>query len=340
MRTALLLVAALLSSGCISALASDVPDPSVADPSASQSPMGADAGTPATHGAPQRTDSPVTVTLGTNGFTAAKDVTVRNDFGGAGNARTGLGSRNGGITVSAWDQGGYLLAAHLEGGGSTEQEARAALDTLAVVTQDSLSGGVLDLGLLVKFNDPAPPAPTPLPIQLGDSLRRSASIVASLPAGPAEMLQASTTNGGVKVDGLHGPSLTLDSTNGDLTTGGSWDQARLDTTNGAIHLAGTTNDLDASSTNGAIDGTLESSRSSHQSVATTNGNVSLKVKAGDHGYALDGQTTNGRVSFDVGSAHASGKGHQQARTAGYEDAAVQVALTLDSTNGDVSARAA
>ncbi|MCA1811191.1 MAG: hypothetical protein LC623_04160, partial [Halobacteriales archaeon] len=175
MRTALLLVAALLSSGCISALANDVPDPTQG-----QAPAGPGAGSAAAHGPAQRTESPVTVTLGPDGYVAAKDVTVRNDFGGAGAARLTLATLNGAIKAAAWGQGGYQLAAHLEGRGRTEQEARAALNTLTVLNQDTLTASRLDIGLQVRFGDPPAPLPVqpPVPLPQVNTLQRSASIVA------------------------------------------------------------------------------------------------------------------------------------------------------------------
>ena len=148
-------------------------------------------------------------------------------------------------------------------------------------------------------------------------------------------MQASTTNGPVGVDGLHGPSLKLETTNGAIQTSGSWDQAGLDTTNGDIHLAGLVNDLTADTTNGGIDGTLESSRSCHESLDTTNGSIAVKVKDQGHGYDLRGDTTNGKVTIDVEGAKASGKDSQHAQTKDYASQAVQVTLKAGSTNGDV-----
>jgi hypothetical protein len=339
MRTTLLLVAALLSSGCISALAGDHPLP---DPAASGAPAGPNAGSPATHGLPQRTETPVKVELGAGGYVASKDVTVRNDFGGAANAKLRLATQNGAIAAAAWSQGGYQLAAHLEGRGKTEQEARAALDTLAVDNQDTLAGGLLGFGLQVKFNEPPAPLPVTPPVGLPqvNTLQRSASIVASLPAAPAEDLGVDTTNGHIRVEGLHGPRLDADTTNGALDVAGAWDAAKLDTTNGGIHLAGLVNDLHADTTNGGIDGTLESQRTCTQSLETTNGAIDVRVKDDGHGYAIHGHTTNGRVTIDVAGAQASGKDSQHATTPGFDGEAVQVTLKASSTNGNVEVRSA
>ncbi|MEA3202669.1 MAG: hypothetical protein QOI63_335 [Thermoplasmata archaeon] len=338
MRIPVLLVAALLMSGCISAMASE----GLPDPAARQAPAGPGAGTPAAHGAPQRTETPVKVELGTDGYVASRDVTVRNDFGGAPATRVRLATENGNVRAGAWPSGGYQLAAHLEGRGKTEQEARAALDTLAVLNQDSLAGSLLDLGLQVRFNDPPTPLPTPVPIPVDTSsgLQRSASIVASLPAGPAEDLGAQTTNGEVAVAGLHGARLAAQSTNGELAIAGAWDKAELRTTNGGVHLDALVNDLEARSTNGNLGGTVESQRSCKQSLATTNGSVKLAIKDRGHGYDLSGRTTNGRVSIDVAGAHAEGKDRQEARTPGFEGEAVQVVLDATSTNGNVELRTA
>ncbi|HEX2066303.1 MAG TPA: DUF4097 family beta strand repeat-containing protein [Candidatus Thermoplasmatota archaeon] len=338
MRATLLLAAALFASGCLSAVASDERLP---DPADGQVPDGPGAGTAAGHGAPQRTEGPVTVTLGPDGYVAAQDVEVRNDFGGAADANVRLATRNGAITVAAGAEGGYRLAAHLEGRGKTEQEARAALATLTVLNQDDLAGGVLAIGMQVRFDDPPSPAPAPLPVTAclaacgdGGALQRSASIVATLPAAPALDLEADATNGGLGVEGLHGPRLRLDTTNGAINVQGAWDKADLDSTNGGIHLDALVNDLAASTTNGGIEGTLRSQRTCSQSLSTTNGGVSLTVKDGGHGYKVKGSTTNGHVAIAVAGAHASGK-DVQAETPGFHGEAIQVTLSARSTNGNV-----
>jgi hypothetical protein len=338
MRTPALLVAALLLSGCISAMAG----PGLPDPSASQAPAGPTSGSAATHGAPQRSETPVKVELTPTGYVASKDVTVRNDFGGAPATRVRLATQDGSVKALAGGTGGYELAAHLEGRGKTEADARAALDTLNVLNQDNLSGGLLDIGLQVRFGDPPAPVkpPVPLPSVNVQDAQRSASIVATLPAGPAADLGAQTTNGEVRVAGLHGPKLAAATTNGALDVAGAWDQAGLRTTNGGVHLDGLVNDLEAHSTNGGIAGTVASQRSCKQVLETTNGSVALAIKDAGNGYDLRGQTTNGRVTIDVAGAHAAGKETQHAQTPGFDGKAVQVTLTAASTNGDATLRSA
>lgn len=338
MRTPVLLVAALLMSGCISALATDT----ARDPATAQAPSGPGAGTPATHGTPQRTDGPVTVTVGPNGFVAAKDVAVANDFGGSPAARLKLSTQNGAVRAAAGPGGGYQLAAHLEGSGKTEQEARAALDTLTVVNLDSLDTGLLDLALEVRFADLPAPVPTPVPIPSTSvgTLQRSARLSAALPAAPSEELRLETTNGAIGVEGLHGSRLAARTSNGAIHAAGAWDAADLRTTNGAIHLDGLFNDLDADTTNGAIGGTIASQRTCKQTLQTTNGSVKLGVKDGGHGYKVEGSTTNGRVAIAIGGAQASGKDTQRAQTPGFDGAAVQVTLKAESTNGSIDLRSA
>jgi DUF4097 and DUF4098 domain-containing protein YvlB len=326
------LLALLLLAGCLQPPVSvSVDDAGPSDPSDGSPPAGANAGSPATHGTPQRTESPVTVEREGNRYVARRNVTVTNDYGGATAASLTLHTRNGGVAVQPWDDGGYRLHARVEARADTEQAARETLAAIEVATVDDL-GPVLTLRMEARFREPAA---TSLPVRLGDQLSWGATLSAWLPPEPILALEARTTNGAVAVRGMHGPEAEAHATNGAIALDGAWQLAQLVTTNGPIVVSGTAADVQATTTNGAVTGTVEVPRGGRHRLESTNGAITWSLATRDgQVYAVDATTQNGRVTVDLPGLKGSGSSFH-GQTPGYDEAEHQVALELETTNGPI-----
>ncbi len=328
LATALLLIALL--SGCVEdgldPVSGDAGDAPSNIPSGEPA-AGDDAGTAATHGQPQRTESDVTVTRegGDGKYVARKTVTLRNDFGGASSSSLSLKTVNGGVTVGAWDDGGYRTIASLSARADTEEAARANLARLSVAHSDKLAAGKLTLSTTIQF---------PANVQgLGGSLQ------SDVPEEPAYFLSMQTTNGGLLAGGIGGPSASAKTTNGGIELAASFNSVVADTSNGGVRLVGTFNRGDVSTSNGGVSGSIRSTASGSWDVSTTNGLIALSFDGGsDHGYDASGSCTNGSVDLDVEGGEAVGtqsRTSKHVRTSGFASKAVQVTLDLSTTNGDV-----
>jgi hypothetical protein len=289
-------------------------------------PTGAHAGSASSHANPAREESGVTVKHDGSSYTATKTVTFSNDFGGAAQADLALSTQNGGLRAHDWSQGGYQALTTLQGRGPTEQAARDALGRLSVTHSDRLASGRLTLQTQGHF-------PTSFPAQVSGSI----DIALSVPAQPAYRITADSTNGGIQVDGLGGPSLAEHTTNGGIEESGSFNTVSATSTDGGIELSGIANSATASTDNGGIVAELKATASGSYTFGTTNGGMEVTL-GGKAGYDVSADTVNGGVSVHLGGGSNVGSqspNHKHVQSAGYDSNAIKVVVKASTTNGGI-----
>lgn len=181
-------------------------------------------------------------------------------------------------------------------------------------------------------------------------------------------LDVETHNGAIEGADVTAEQLTLDTHNGDIDVGTDAQDARVTTHNGEVQLKGDIPSLDASSHNGDIavaspvlaNGSLEThngaihlkatpATSGQLDLVTENGDVDVRLgHAQDVGYDVVGETENGDIdialvdeakSDDKADAesddHYDHREREEARTSGYEDKPVQLALSAQTDNGAI-----
>ncbi len=327
----ILLVAAVLASGCLSELNSPGAGQSPEDASA---PSGNNAGTAASHSSPTRTESSVDVRPEGSQYVATKTVTIDNDFGGASRSHVVLTTFNGAIALQPSQDGGYHFTANLYGRGTTEQEARQALDLLELQNTDDLRGDSLELSFALTANTPSM---LPIPVVLANGVNNGAAYFLQVPPEPAHDLEAGTTNGAIAAVGLHGPHYKAGTSNGAIAANGAFDRVEAQTTNGAISLeGGTFNDVDGQTNNGAIAVTLDPTRSATVHLTTSNGAIAVSVPRDDAvAFDITADTTNGRVTIEVEDHDSVDDDHGEYRSPHWSSADIQLTLDLDTTNGSI-----
>lgn len=321
--------ATALLSGCISDTSGPAADAD--DPGTAGAPRGSEAGSPSSHGTPQRADGPVEVRSEGGQFVARRTVTVVNDFGGAAESALTLKAFNGGVAVQASDNGGYQFRAELYGRGATEDQAREALGALRLDATDSLSGGRLTLGFTLTSGD----LPVALPLVSGNA-NNGGGFALFVPPQPGHEVTAESSNGGVSVEGLHGPSLTVDTSNAGVHVAGAFGAVDLDTSNGGIDLDGTFHDVKADTSNAAVHADLSPARSGRFEAKTTNGGIAVEVPASGAAYDVTGDTSNANVVIRLDGSRIQSEEHATYRSPDFASAPVQVTIVLSSSNAGIS----
>jgi DUF4097 and DUF4098 domain-containing protein YvlB len=166
---------------------------------------------------------------------------------------------NGGIHVQSWDRNEILVQAKVRASAPSEPEARA----LASEVHVNVGAGRVD---------------SDGPRATGSNRSWSVSYDVFVPRSID--LTLTSTNGGVRVEGVEG-------------------QLRLNTTNGGISIAGAAGDVRGQTTNGGIDVRLQGNswRGSGLDLRTTNGSVVVHAPA-TFSARLNAQTTNGGITTD------------------------------------------
>lgn len=178
-------------------------------------------------------------------------------------------------------------------------------------------------------------------------------------------VEVTTDNGDVRGGNLTVADLAVATDNGAIDLDVDADEARLATDNGKIVAKGAIASLEATSDNGQID--VSSSVLHNGSIATDNGAIEVFAHpsasgeltltsqngpvdavlghAETVGYAAEGWTENGEVDITLADEQGEGEApapeehryddHESAKSAGYEDKPVQLAITAHSENGNV-----
>ena len=305
----------------------------------------AGSGSASSHGAVQRSETPVEISRSGDQYVARKRVSLGNDFGGASQAQVTLGTSNGAVTALANQGGGYGIEVQLEARASSESEARRGLDSLSVEHTDTLAAGSLRLTTRVQFGSlDAPGTPLPGGISVGgggtgsSEIQRSGSIVAGLPPSASYVLTPSSSNGSARASGLSGSAADLSVSNGAVTLNGRWDTATLSSANGLVSVSGDYAQLDAHSGNGLVEAALQVNRSLTADIGSSTGSVDVELRGGNAGYDLTAQTSTGNASIDVAGTAAVGEQSRTSahrRSGDYGSRSVKAQVDASTSTGNV-----
>jgi len=331
----------LLLAGCTGSSHQPVDQPSAAFQQAlfeGEANAGTPAGHAGSHGTPQRDDSSVETGMSaTNvpGAYARRTVNITNDFGGADLGLVELSVEAGSIEVSPGGNDGYTITAVLEAHGLTEQDAKDALDRLELTHTDQLQSDGLHLTTVVKEK----PAQQAIPfVQLGGAWTW-ADLQVKVPAGPAYQLAATSSAGGLRLEGLRGPSFKLSTSSGDLDVGTvnagtlsvdtssgdvaldtvaaerveadvssgqitakdvKFGAAKLGTSSGDITLAGLVDTLSADTSSGSIKVDAHGLASGAYKLSASSGDIDLRLLSGEgHAYHVRADTSSGKVTVQL-----------------------------------------
>lgn len=319
-RPAIALLLVALLSGCVAEDGTPIGD-APGDIPAGEAPAGTNAGSAASHGSPQRTESDVTVTSNGGNHQARKTVTITNDFGGATAADVSLSTHVGGVSAADWGEGGYKVVATLSASGDTEQEARSRLAQMKVTHSESLSNG----RLVLRTDIPSGPG--------------GGGISVHLPPEPSYRLTMGAGTGGLAVEGLGGSVLTMDTGTGGIVAAGAFNTATLSADTGGIELEGTYNTLRVLTDVGGVSGTVTASASGTHTYDVGTGGIDVRLTGGaDHGYDVEASVGTGSVDIDLDDGTDVGtqsRTHKHVRTAGYDAKAVRVKLTAEAGIGGI-----
>jgi len=180
----------------------------------------------------KRDETPVVVVPYGAGYVATQVVSFSGDAAGASRAVVDLATSVGDV-LSAPGASGWRIDVTLQGSGSTEDEARRALATMAVGHAERLRKGTLELSARVAFEDYQPPQDSG-GVEVST---RSASVQAMLPAGLAYALRHNTDVGNASSSGLSGSLAQLHGEVGDVGLDGDWREVEATTRVGTAYAA-------------------------------------------------------------------------------------------------------
>lgn len=301
-------------------------------------------GTPANHGAPVREDGPVETGLeATNvpGAFARRTVTITNSFDGADQGHVELDISSGSLTVLPGDSDGYRVEALLEARGLTEDDARAALDRLTLVHEDTMAPDGLHLVTRTE-REPRTPLVPGITVSSDQSW---ADVTVYLPAGPAYRLAADASSGDISISGLRGPSFLVDASSGDVsleglnardvaasTSSGSLTidglQAErveiavssgdlvaealrvatlvVDSSSGSVGLEGVIDTLEVDSSSGDVEVDAHGRESGSYLVTASSGSITMRLLHEDgRAYRVTADTSSGSVEVDLPNSRSS-----------------------------------
>jgi len=225
---------------------------------------------------------------------------------------------NGNITVSPTDQSEVELIAHIKAHGYTQEEADAALDSLAPEIDTTASA----LTIVCKRRNQT--------LIYSDSVSLELKVPASWP------LKLTTTNGAVSTTQSRGP-VTIVTSNGKIGVKESAGSLQLSTSNGKIIIENSAGNVQASSSNGVIELT-NCSLEGKSKLETSNGQI--KVSFSDRTpMKLDASTSNGSIKFKEADADLTKKSKTHITGVLFGKAngpAPAVSLDLETSNGTIT----
>lgn len=352
-----LLVIVCLASGCVGPTPDGGSTPR--DQDAPDFPSDADLTAPpaavAEHGPAEREESAVTVTPGAvpAGYTARQTITIRNSLEGFPGAVAEFSTPGGGLSVHKGTTGSYEVVVELRATALTESEARAALATLHVDSTDAVTGGSLHIAVKGRMDSRTQAG------LLGD-VQRSISIDASLDAGLAYDLAASTGGGGIDLSDLAGPSVSAETGGGGieandlrfakttLSTGGGGisaqgiqaDEVDVQTGGGGVTVEASARTLSAESGGGGVTVDFTPTATGRSTIQSGGGGVTVTL-ARDDGIAYDvsASSSGGGCTVDIHDAETTGNDFQKhARSRGFRSASIQATVEASSGGGGVTVR--
>jgi hypothetical protein len=327
----------------------------------------------APHGEPSVDESDVEYTFrGANyllPFVANKTITITNGFG---NARNCAFASNGcAIQIKAWNESGYKFVAKLEAAGMTPYEAESNLEEIQVKNTDSLSGGVISIGIEAEYGGSSQ--------LIGLGSYESVEVEAYVPSWASYELYAGASGGDVSIEGISGTRMSAETSGGDVsirnvigsrlsietsggdvlvknsasrqirfkTSGGDiamdgleCEDASIQTSGGDIYGEIIADRLDMETSGGGIEIKIESVKYGSYDVSTSGGDVSIYVKNGEkYGYDVRAKSSSGQITIRLSDSENLGdyEDEDQAhyRTRNYESRDVQVKMNVKTSGGDI-----
>ncbi len=267
------------------------------------------------------------------GFYAQRVTTISGDLSLA-TLPVALSVGNGPIVVGTGPEGAYALVVTTTAYGLTEAEAKSRLDRAKLVWTHERDGRhVLEASVETEER------PQSMPLELFGGVLTD--LVLQVPSSLVVNLVASTTNGDVRVEGIHATAMALATTNGAVSFDAiTADVLSVDSTNGAISgsVAGL-GDATIGTTNGDIVLVAESGRSGAIVAGSTNGDVDVLVpEAPEFGYSALLETTNGKaeVRLSDGDAGAEDETNAWFVSRDFDGRPIRVQVMIGSTNGGVA----
>lgn len=256
-----------------------------------------------------------------------------------------LSTFNGDVQVAGGVGRAWNVTAVLFARGSTDSEARLALDNIRFQWSHEERGGHYLRGSASRKNQ--------------DSRNHEqAELRLSVPASLLVALQASSASGDVSATGLQGQQVHLSSASGDvrataLTTrwlvmsaaSGDLQAERVDaqdlnlqSASGDVSVLGRAGAVQIRSASGDISASLRPSSNSTWGLNAASGDVHLKVpEERGVGYSLNAGTASGSCSIGLKDGNVSGSERsKQFETQGYPSRPLRVRMTLNSASGDVA----
>lgn len=235
----------------------------------------------------------LTLALATVASTAAEAVTLRDTFQKtyplSSGGRLEIENTNGGITIEAWDKAEVRLDAVKEVKAPDTADAEKLIKQIQIEV-DSRPGA-----LSVRTRLPKREQSGVLAWTKGSNINMNVKYTLWVPRELA--VNATSTNGGIKLVGTRGETELL-TTNGGIDVQRVEGRIDLRTTNGGINVLNSGGSLEAATTNGGITAELDDITGDRISLTTTNGGVTLKVPRSLRA-SIDASTSNGRVNTDL-----------------------------------------
>jgi len=236
-------------------------------------------------------------------------------------------NRNGGVSLETWDQPGYRIDLTVRAKGANDAEATENLNRLQVL----FSGQSVDDTLKLSLGTQAP----------GNNWSLYAvQIDIKVPASPVIDLDIDTSNGEIALTDVTGGEIIIHTSNGRLTL----DRVHADTITGTTSNGRITGEVEAASvefttSNGSMDLTIPATVSGEYTLDTSNGSIDVELpRATTIGYRLDLRTSIGSVSVDLPNlGYTTNDARRKvASTTGYDDKAVKVTITAETSIGSIS----
>ena len=309
-------------------------------------------------------------------FWARRTVTLTNDFGGASLGHVFSGVDAGSIAVGTERGDGYTVEVVLQAQGMTEQDARDALDRMEVTHTDSLEPDGLHLSTVVKQKGPSSPLPVPVGLDLGGygwaemhvTLPDAPAYELSADTSYGEIgvsdlrgpsIQLTTSSGDISAERVHAGTLAVETSSGDIgldtvqaddleASASSGDvtaesvrlgKAMLDTSSGEISLQGAVDTLEADASAGGITLDAYARHTGAYKLSTSSGDIDVTLLTGvGRAYHVRAEADSGQVTVDLPDAHAATEKDDRAdvTTDGFDDAALQTILDLETSSGDIA----
>jgi hypothetical protein len=253
---------------------------------------------------------------------------------------------NGPVRVSTWEKSEYNMDLIVKAWGYTREEADEKLDRVKTDLLDRVIDGQRKLIL---------------DIERPDDTRGGYSVEldVTLPSKAEIDLDLGSSNGLIRASDVKGQALKMRTSNGRLILKNvSMERVSGRTSNGRVTLdLVSAEDIDCRSSNGRIEGSvdtvnaymktsngkidldLECTRSGEYELQTSNGGIKIKVSGGPEvGYDLDLHTSMSRISADLPELiyTRDGRNTKMAKTAGYDEKQVQIAINADTSMGRIN----